>query len=319
MLRNQHLLLNKAGDASGGGSGSGTLLGGGSAGGVSTGSADSGSGNSGSSGANANAGTGTAPSVTIPENWKMALPKELQESDTLKPITNIEALAKSYINAQKLIGADKIAVPSKHATEEDWKAVFHKLGLPQDMKEYSVNRPKDATFDDEFVGQFKEAAFKAGVLPKQAQSLVDWFNQANQKIAGTMATQKEEAVAKEIEALKTEWGQAFQHKIGHANQLLREFGGKELEAYLQQTGLANDTKLVRLLSKIGEKYYAEDAIVGAGKVQTGPKSPEEAKKEIAKVMGEPGHPYHDKAHPGHKNAVQEMAQFFEMAYSKKSG
>lgn len=318
MLKNLHLLQNKAGD-NGAGGGTGTLLGGGGGTTTDSGNAGAGSGNAAGAGANGNQAANQNATITIPDNWKMALPKELQDSDTLKPITNIEALAKSYVNAQKLIGADKIPVPSKHATEEDWRAVFNKLGLPQDMKEYAVTKPKDATFDDQFVGQFKEAAFKAGILPKQAQSLVEWFNTANHKIASEMGTKREEQIAKEIGELKTEWGEAFKHKIGYANQVLRDFGGKELETYLQQTGLANDTRLVKLLSKIGEKYYAEDAIVGTGKVQTGPKSPDEAKKEISKVMGDPKNPYHDKSHPGHKNAVAEMAQFFEMAYPKKSG
>jgi hypothetical protein len=312
------LLLNEAGDASGGGSGTGTLLGGGGATSTNAGNANSGNGNAAGAGTNGNPPAAANATVTIPDNWKMALPKELQDSDTLKPITNIEALAKSYINAQKLVGADKIPVPSKHATDEDWRAVFNKLGLPQDMKEYSVTRPKDATFDDQFVGQFKEAAFKAGVLPKQAQSLVDWFNQANHKVAGEMSTKQAEKVAAEIGSLKTEWGDAFTHKVGHANKILKEFGGKELESYLQETGLANDVRLVKLLSKVGEKYYAEDAIVGAGAASSGPKSPDEAKKSISTVMGDPKHPYHDKAHPGHKTAVEEMATFFGMAYPKKS-
>ena len=36
----------------------------------------------------------------------------------------MEDLLKSYKHAQSLVGADKIPVPNKHATDEDWNEVF---------------------------------------------------------------------------------------------------------------------------------------------------------------------------------------------------
>ena len=38
-------------------------------------------------------------------------------------------MAKSLVNAQSMIGVDKIAIPGKHATDEDWGEVWRK-GLP---------------------------------------------------------------------------------------------------------------------------------------------------------------------------------------------
>lgn len=318
MLRNRHLLFDKAGaDGSAGGSGTGTLLGGGGGTGADAGNAGAGGGNNSGNAAAANQAANQSSDVRIPDNWKLALPKELQESESLKAITNLEALAKSYVNAQKLIGADKIPVPTKHATDEDWQNVFTKLGLPKELKEYTLTKPKDATFDDQFIGQLKEVAHKSGILPKQAQALVDWFAVANNKVAGEMQMVQAQAREKEIAGLQTEWGEAFKTKVAYANQVLKEFGGKELEAYLQKNNLANDTQLVRLLSKVGEKYYSEGKIMGEGTVST-MKTPDEAKKSIATVMGNSKHPYHDKQHPGHKSAVQEMESYFSMAYPKKS-
>ena len=54
------------------------------------------------------------------QNWKDSLPEELKAEKALESIQDIPGLAKSYIHAQKMIGSDKIPVPNKFATDEDW-------------------------------------------------------------------------------------------------------------------------------------------------------------------------------------------------------
>jgi hypothetical protein len=84
-----------------------------------------------------NAATSTPTSV----DWRTSLPEELKSEKSLSSITDIAGLAKSYVHAQKLIGADKIPVPNKHATEDDWNAVYEKLGRPKSAEDYKLNVP----------------------------------------------------------------------------------------------------------------------------------------------------------------------------------
>ena len=44
-------------------------------------------------------------------DWKANLPEDIRNDTSLAPIKDIEGLAKSYVNAQKLIGRDKIPMP----------------------------------------------------------------------------------------------------------------------------------------------------------------------------------------------------------------
>ncbi len=112
----------------------------------------------GGAGGGAPTATPTAPSPGTPPpapaapqgDWRTSLPDDLKNEPSLKLINDVSGLAKSYVSAQKLVGADKIPVPSKHATEEDWKNVYHKLGLPQDVKDYDVKVKEGISIDKEF-------------------------------------------------------------------------------------------------------------------------------------------------------------------------
>ena len=107
--------------------------------GVSTGAPNAGAtSGAGESKSGRDAGSGTNSGGDGAADWRHQLPKELQEDVTLRKFTSISALASSYLNAQKLIGSDKIPVPGKHATEDDWKNVFQKLGLPETPDKYEV-------------------------------------------------------------------------------------------------------------------------------------------------------------------------------------
>ena len=46
------------------------------------------------------------------------IPEELREHPSLSPIKDVGNLARSYVNAQRLIGRDKVPLP-KNPTEED--------------------------------------------------------------------------------------------------------------------------------------------------------------------------------------------------------
>ena len=62
-------------------------------------------------------------------NFKDLIPENFREEKSLNNFNNMEDFVKSYLHAQKLVGADKIPVPNKHATEEEWNEVFKKFNF----------------------------------------------------------------------------------------------------------------------------------------------------------------------------------------------
>jgi hypothetical protein len=247
-------------------------------------------------------------------DWKSTLPKELQDEPSLKLFHDVAALAKSYVNAQKLVGADKVPVPSKHATDDDWKNVFTKLGLPQDLKEYEVKFQEGVTLDKQFSEEFKETAHKAGILPRQAQALADWFSQANAQAEQKLQAEFKSSQEKQINALKEEWGQAFDLKIEKARQVLREASNPELVEYLETSGLGNDAKLIKLLANVADKFLGEGKEIGGRGANEPTLTPKEARTEYNKILSDMTHPYWNKSHPGHKAAVDEVAHLMKMTH-----
>jgi hypothetical protein len=251
------------------------------------------------------AGSGTPPTkVEFPVNWKDGLPDDLKGEEALKIIQDIPGLAKSYINAQKMVGADKVVLPGKNATEEDWNQFFQKVGAPKEAKDMEIKLPEKATFDAEFVDAFKDAATKAGLVPKQAQKLVDWFNTANGTKAAALLEKSKETEQGYLKELKTEFGQAFDKKVTEANLALATLDPKgEIPKLLAAQGLQSHPALVRFFAQVGEQMREDGTIKGGGDPAI---TPAEAKKQMAAIFSDMNHPYYNKDHAGHRQAVEEV-------------
>ena len=61
-------------------------------------------------------------------SWKDSISEEYRVDPNIEKFTEIDALAKSYINATKMIGQDKIAIPNNNSTDDQWSEVYAKLG-----------------------------------------------------------------------------------------------------------------------------------------------------------------------------------------------
>ena len=81
--------------------------------------------------------TTTETTTTTAPSWRDSLDAELKDTASLANFTDINALAKSYVNATSMLGKDKIVVPNQHTTDDDWKEIWSKLGMP-DAESYAV-------------------------------------------------------------------------------------------------------------------------------------------------------------------------------------
>jgi hypothetical protein len=245
---------------------------------------------------------------SLPENWKDFLPDEIKNDPSIKSLKDVQALAKSYIHGQKLVGKDKIIIPDQNTSDEEWSKIYNKLGMPEDQTKYEFKVPEGA--DAEFVKSFKEFGHKNGILPKQAEKLFGWFSENAAKIQ-----QQEEEINKNnfnqtVDSLKREWGQAYDRKLSNASGLFKQFADEDTRKELREIGFSNHPKVLKLFAKIADSF-GEGKFVNPGSGTGGMGyTPEEADKKITEVYAQyPNHPYFNKNNAGHEAARNEMAKW----------
>ena len=246
----------------------------------------------------------TLTAEKVATDWKESLSEELRSDKSLENIKDIEGLAKSYVHAQKLVGADKIPVPNKFATEKDWDAVYEKLGRPATPGEYKYDLAEDHNFDAEALNSFSDQAHKLGLLPGQANGVVNFYNEAMSKIQQEQETTAVAARENSSKALKQEWGQAYNQKISQASNLAKSVGASELF----DTNLADGTKLgdhpvmIRAFAELASKMGEDSITQSSGPIY---QTPAQIEKEIGNLT-QVGSAYWDKNHPNHAAAVEEV-------------
>jgi len=237
-------------------------------------------------------------------NFKDLIPEGFKEEKSLDNFNNMEDFVKSYLHAQKLVGADKIPVPNKHATDEDWNEVFKRLGAPETPEDYQYNL-KDVELDQNQVQEFNKTAHQLGLLPKQAEGLIKFYNEMN----GNIAVSEEEAASQaqlvtETE-LKKEFGPQFAKRLDQAKKLaVNSLGSDFLENTFLKDGsrIGDNIKVIKAFSELADKLSEDEIIKGDGSDYMTAKDIE---KEINELTQE-GSAYWSKTHPNHQKAVDEV-------------
>ena len=248
------------------------------------------------------------------------LPEDIRSESSLQNFTDAGQLAKSYIHAQRMVGADKMPVPTKNFTDDDWKETFTKLGVPASPDKYDVNYNLQEGATDQPVKDFISHAHTLGLLPQQLQGVLDYYGNLEQTSLDNAQKDQELNRVNNETALRKEFGLAFDTKVNAANNMFKNFFAEELaEVKLQDgTSIGNHPGFIKALATMSEKI-SEDTISAGQESASGLLTPQEAQKEVSKIMGDPKHPYWIKEHPNHDAAVKEVADLNGMIHPVSTG
>ena len=258
--------------------------------------------------------TTTATTTEAPARFIDGLAEDMRNEPSLQNIQDINQLAKGYVHAQRMVGADKIALPNKHATDEDWNQVYLKLGKPESPEGYEVkyNPPVEGMEATHLPG-FQEAAHQAGLNSNQAQKLLDWYSGIESSALESETANVQAGRATAEQDLRKEWGLAYDKKLAEANNVFGKFFGDEFKDIKLEDGssLGNNANFIKALNSLANNF-SEDSVT-ADQQTSGAMTPKEAEAEIAKLTV-PGSAYWDKLHPNHTRAVEEVFQLRQMAH-----
>lgn len=240
--------------------------------------------------------------------WYADLPEELRNEPTIQKYKSVEDAAKGLVNAVKMIGKDKVAIPKAEADEGEWDAFFKAVGRPDTPDEYKIEAEGA---DEDFLKSFKEAAHKTGLNQQQVDGLMSFWNDLTQDTMSKMQEMREKEVIEGLEALKKEWGTAFDREVAAAKRAVRELCDDDQRALLDE-GLGNDPRVVRLFNKLG-KMLGEDTLKALPDSNT---VSESAQSEITRLKSDANFikALNNKQHPGHREAVERFRILHERAF-----
>jgi len=252
-------------------------------------------------------------------DWREGLDPAVKSHPSIQNFKSPGDLAKSWVEAQKLIGRDKIPVPGEKATKEDWDMVFERLGRPKDATGYTLPEVKLPEGypepNKEFMETFKAKALELGMLPAQVNGLYQWFMDSQVNEFNQYGEQRTKERGEAENALRKLWGKAFEQNFQIAEQAVNKYGTEAFIQKLKATGLNNDPDMVKFIADMA-KNFSEDKI--AGKPVGLTLSPEEAIAEIKKIQAEAmkdrNHPMNNKHHPEYEYFKDKWRSLHEQAY-----
>jgi len=246
--------------------------------------------------------TQAAPEQT--GSWLDGLEEEYRSNPLINKWESLNDFAKTHLNAQKLIGADKIAIPGKAATDEEWQSVYQRLGAPEDPQQYSLERAD--VFDENTFETFRNTAYEIGLSNKQAEKISNYFETQVREGQEVLAQRAEEARFNGEQELRQEFGQNFEKKLAQAQSAARTvIGDTEVFDEIQLADgrkLGDHPAIIRTFSRMAE-MLGEDGLVGEPTEVV--MSSQDAQKLIQEHM-QPNTPYTVAGHPGHDAAVAEV-------------
>jgi hypothetical protein len=245
-----------------------------------------------------------APAAAAQQDWRAALPEDLRAAPSLTKFADPVALAKGYVEAEKLISRKGVIPPKDGDPPEVLAAYRAALGVPEKPEDYGLKAPENlpaGMWSDESAQAYAALAHKHGLTPAQAQGLAAEFLAAQAQRVPDLAAEQKQAETE----LRGEWGAAYEAKIELAKRAIGQFAPPEFAQFLEATGLGNHPQLARMLARIGESV-AEDRPAGMG---TGARVSTDPKVEISELMAK-GSPYWHPLDPKHKETVARVKELF---------
>ena len=223
-----------------------------------------------------------------PSDWATSLstlPEDLRADTTVSNSTSLEDMARRMVNANKLVGANRVAVPDENATDDQLSEFYASIGRPATPEDYQLRSRKESENStapivaDADVTKISTKLHEIGLTTRQAAQVLSFYE--DETLAAKSATDTMIAQSKQdsVDTLKKEFGAAFDAKVELARAAVRELGGDELATVLTETGLGDNPEMVKLMAKVGA-MMGEDRLVGKGRASTA-RTPEMARQELA--------------------------------------
>lgn len=243
---------------------------------------------------------------TVAKSWKETISEEFRNDPNISKFTEIDALAKSYINATRMIGQDKVAVPNENSTDDQWNEVYGKLGRPESADKYKLEvQSETAPLDEGAIKQFAQNAHQLGLNNKQAQGILEFYKNSMEGSVQQARVETETAQANAEQELRKEWGRSYDENIKKAGAIAKANMSEDiLNMELKDgTRIGDHPSVIKGFASIAN-LMSEDKLVSTESENVDRGTDYEA--EISKLVNDRDGPYWNKSHPDHDKVVQQV-------------
>ncbi|MEA2037570.1 MAG: hypothetical protein U9O94_08730 [Nanoarchaeota archaeon] len=253
-------------------------------------------------------------------NWWEGLPVDYQNDPDVIKYKSLEEYVKGNREVRKLIGKDKIVVPSDKSPQEDWDKFYQKLGRPENSVDYVApelpeGSPEALKMKEENMELIKDRAHKMGYTKKQFAESLALINEINLTSYNQELEKAQKLKETTMTTLRQEWGAATDTKVDGAQKVINTFfGDKKMHKAFEV--LSSDEGFVRGMAQIAENI-GEDKIAGKARETMTPK---EAQTKIDAIMA--GNAPESKAffsdtNPEHEAVKDMVTNLYRMAEAGK--
>jgi hypothetical protein len=263
------------------------------------------------------------PSGKLQEGWKNALPEDLRHEVSLDTFQDIPEMVKQYVNAQKMIGKNKIAIPTDNSTPSEWDAFYTALGRPKTKDDYKINIPQgyETLFDETMVNNFKDIAHKCGLSQKQMDMLIDFRRQEMDRTLEVIEQQEQKEYEAAEKLITESAGEALDSMMHDANLLLADEmpdAGKREKLLEALNSNSLRPYVIEFLANIQRKYRAQHSGLPAGDAPSA-MTPASLEAKANELMATPGYLTGEMKNTnpaGYARITQEITDLYKRAGTK---
>jgi len=268
----------------------------------------------------------------LPENWREDLPEDMRGNGILDTVKTMDNLVKMAIDGRTL-ATNSVRIPSEDAAadvraefqenilqkmpslmakpdfenDDNVKALMRSMGLPEESSGYTLPEIPESLQSN--MDKLTESAHAAGLTNKQlnaiTEGIVSDFKANTDEAYGALEEQKQ--------ALKTEWGAAYDQKVETISHFAKQTGFSEEFVGAIKSGQVDSTNM-KAFENVVNGYEGE--AVEIGRQPTNPEfimTPAEADARLNELMGDKDNAYWHPEDPNHQAAKDKVIELGKLA------
>lgn len=242
-------------------------------------------------GAGSGSGSGSGAGTDAPWYVQAGIPQEQHDYIKTKGWDGPASLLESQRNLEKLVGRERLPMPTGKDDAESIDKITKALGRPDGADGYALPDTLKDAFKPEAVKHFNKVFHDLKLADWQAEGLLASVHKFTQDGAAEKTRQTEAQVETDKKNLEAEWGNKLADNEDLAGRAYRAVGlSEDLASKIE--GAIGYKAFMLLFHNIGSKM-AEDTLKqdgnvgGAGQGSSFEQTPEVAQAQIDKLLADP--------------------------------